>query len=84
MGNNPELKVFQRVSASRKDIPFDVHPEGKDKIDDERRSHREKRDVDEPGPDPGSGNAHSFPDGSTHPKHLPFDKVLQSVHTSNL
>jgi hypothetical protein len=79
-----QLKIFHGVSARRKNIPFDVHPEGQDKINDQRRTHRQKRDIDEPGPDPGGGNAHPLPDGRTHPECLPFDEMLQSVHTANL
>jgi hypothetical protein len=77
-------KIFQGVPAGRQDISFYIHPESEDKINDKRRPHRKKGDVDKPGPDPGSGNAHSFSNGCTNTKHLPFDKVLQSVHIANI
>ena len=85
MGNNlRDLEVFQGIPARREDIPFYIHPECQDKVDDKGRPHREEGDIDKPGADPGSGNPHSFPDSRTHPKYLPFDEVLHSVHTSNL
>jgi hypothetical protein len=77
-------KIFQGVPARGQDIPFYIHPESKDKINDQRRPHRKERDIDKPGPDPGGGNTHSFSNGCTYTKHLPFDKVFESVHIANI
>jgi hypothetical protein len=85
MGINYErLKIFKRVPAGGKNVSLDIHPESQDKIDDQGRSHRKEGNVNKPGTDTGSGNAHLLPDRRTYAKYLPFDKVLQSVHTSNL
>lgn len=78
------LQIFHGVPARGKNIALDVHPEGQDKINNERTAHGQKGDVYKPGPDPGSGDPHPFSDGCTYPEHLPFDEILQSVHTANL
>ena len=78
------LKVFDRIPARRQNIAFDIHPESQDKIDDQWRAHSEKRDVNKPGPDTGSGYAHSLSDRRTHSENLPLDEVLESVHVANL
>ena len=77
-------KIFQGVPAGRQDISFYIHPESKDKINDKRRPHRKKGDVDKPGPDPGSGNAHSFTDSSTDTECMPFDELLHFIHNAKL
>jgi hypothetical protein len=77
-------EILQRVSSGRKNISFDIHPKSQDKIDNQRGTHREKRDVDEPGPDTGSGYAHPLTDRRTHSEYLPLDEVLQSVHASKI
>ena len=84
MGNNPRLEVFQRVSAGRQDIPFDIHPEGEDKVDNKRRTHRQEGDINKPGPDTRSGDTHPVTDGRAYAKYLPFNEVLQSIHSANL
>jgi hypothetical protein len=78
------LQIFQRITPGRQNISFDVHPKGEDKIDDQGGTHGEKGDIDEPGPDAGSGYTHSITDRSAHSENLPLDEVLESVHTSNL
>ena len=78
------LKIFQGISAGRKNIPFDIHPESQNKIDDQRRTHRKKRNIDKPGPDPGRGDTHLLPNGRAYPEYLPFYEILQSVHNANL
>ena len=77
-------KIFNRVSTRRENITFDIHPKGEDEINDERRAHRNKRNVNKPGPDPRRGDTHFVADSRTYPKDLPFNEVLQSVHNANL
>lgn len=77
-------EIFHRITAGRKNITLNIHPERQNKINDERRPHREKGNVNKPGSDPGSGNTHPVPDRCAYTKYLPFDEVLQSVHTTKL
>jgi hypothetical protein len=84
VGIPTQLQVFKWIPAGGKDIPLDVHPKGKDEIEDERRSHGEKGDIDEPGPDTGSGYAHFLTYRRTHSKNLPLDEVLKLVHGAKL
>jgi hypothetical protein len=77
-------KIFDRIPARRENIPFDIHPESQDEINDQRRAHGEKGNINKPGTDPRRGDAHSVTDGRTYPKDLPFNEVLQSIHNANL
>ena len=79
-----QLQVFERVPAGRKDIALDIHPKSKDEIYDERWSHGEERDVDEPGPDTGGGYTHSLTYCRAHSKNLPLDEVFKLVHKAKL
>jgi hypothetical protein len=78
------LQVFKGVSAGGKDITLDIHPKGKDEIDDEWRTHGEERNVNEPGADTGSGYTHPFTDRCTHSKNLPLDEVFKLVHRAKV
>ncbi|HEY6902541.1 MAG TPA: hypothetical protein VI233_17910 [Puia sp.] len=78
------LQIFEGVSAGRQDVPLDIHPKGKDKVNYQRGTHCKKRNVDKPGPDTGSGDTHPFTNCRTHSKHLPLDEVLESIHGTNL
>ena len=78
------LQVFKRIPACRKDVALDIHPKCKDEINDERWAHGEEWDVNEPGPDTGSGDTHSLADRCAHSKNLPLDEVFKLVHTSKL
>ena len=78
------LQIFQRVSPGRQDISLYIHPKRKDEVNNKRRAHGKEGNIDEPGADSGSGYTHSLTDCRTHPKYLPLDEVLESVHTANL
>jgi hypothetical protein len=49
--HNPRSQIFEWIPTGRKDISLDIHPEGKDEIDNKRRAHCEKGNVNKPGPD---------------------------------
>jgi hypothetical protein len=84
VGIPTQLQVFKRIPAGTKDIPLDIHPKGKDEINNEGRSHGEKGDIDEPGPDTGGGYTHFLTYRRTHSKNLPLDEVLKLVHRAKL
>ena len=79
-----KLQISDRISAGRENIALDVHPKGQDKIDDKGRTHREKGNIDEPGADTGSGDAHFLPNSRAYTEHLPLYIGLQSVHCTKL
>jgi len=81
---NPHSQIFEWISTGRKDITLDIHPECKDEVDNKRRTHGEKGNINKPGTDTGSGDTHSFTNCCTHTENLPLDEVLESVHASNL
>jgi hypothetical protein len=74
-------QVSEGIPAGRKDVTLDIHPKGEDEIDDERRTHSEEGDVNEPGPDTGSGYTHPLAYCRTHSKNLPFDEVFKLFHS---
>jgi hypothetical protein len=80
VGIPTRLEIPEGVSAGGKDVALDIHPKGKDEIDDERRTHGEKGDVNEPGTDTGSGYTHPLTYCRTHSKNLPLDEVFQLFH----
>jgi hypothetical protein len=75
---------FKRISFSRHDISFDIHPESKDKINNQGRAHGEERDINKPGSDPGRSDSQTVTDGRTYSEHLPFNEFLHPVHDCNL
>jgi hypothetical protein len=84
VGIPTRLQVPEGIAAGGKDITLDIHPKGEDEINDERRTHGQERDVNEPGPDAGSGYAHPFTYCRTHSKNLPLDEVFKLVHKAKL
>jgi hypothetical protein len=77
-------QVSEGVPAGGEDVTFYIHPKGKDEIDDERRAHGEERDVNEPGPDTGSGYTHPLTYRRTHSENLPLDEGFKLVHKAKL
>ena len=68
----PEVRVFfpsflgiQWVTLGRHDVPFDIHPKGEDKIDNQGRTHSNKRNINKPSSDAGCSDAQSFSDRRT-------------------
>jgi len=50
-GHTTHSQIFKWVSTGRKDITLDIHPKSKDEIDNKRRAHGEKGNINKPGPD---------------------------------
>lgn len=78
------LTILQWVSAAVPDIVADIHPKGQEHINNDRRTHRKKRDVNKVLADRGTGYSYFFTNIGANPKHLPFNKVLEPVHTAKL
>jgi hypothetical protein len=78
------LLIFQGVAAQRPNVPFNIHPEGKDKINNKGRSHSEKGYIDKPGANARCGDAKPFANSGTYAKCLPFYKLPEPVHASKL
>jgi hypothetical protein len=76
--------IFQGVTAQGRDIPFNIHPERQNKINNKRGTHCQERNIHEPGTNARRSDAQSFSDSGAHAKSLPFDKVPESIHASKL
>ena len=76
------LKVPQRVAPGIEYVPLYIHPECNKEVDNYRRPHGKKRNVDEVFTNGGSGNAHPFTNGTAYTKHMPFNKKFKTVHTA--
>ena len=74
---------FEGIPFGSCDVSFDIHPESQDEIDNQRRTHGEKGNINKPGPDAGSGNAQSFAYGGTYAEYLPLNELLHPVHAAN-
>jgi hypothetical protein len=78
------LKVSQRISPCIKDIALYIHPECHKKVNNNRGAQGHKGHIDKILPDGGCSNTHLFTNGSTYPKHMPFNKMFETVHTAKL
>jgi hypothetical protein len=76
--------IFQWVSAQRPNVPFNIHPESKDKINNKRRTHGEEGYINKPGTNAGCGDAQSLANSGAYSKCLPFYKLPEPVHASKL
>lgn len=72
-----------RIPSPIQYILLDIHPESYKEIDDHRATHCDKRNVDEIFADGGGSNSHLFAYGCAHSEHMPFYKMLKTVHTLN-
>jgi hypothetical protein len=78
------LKVAEGVSAGVEDIMFNIHPESKENINNNRRSHRDKRNINKVFSDGDCRNAQHLTYSGTYPINLPFYEIFEPVHISNL
>jgi hypothetical protein len=78
------LQVTQGVSPGFGDVVLNIHPEGQYHINDQGRAHSEKSGINKEEADPGGGDAQFVTKGRTNPKGLPFYKIFDLVHISNL
>jgi hypothetical protein len=81
---SPNYLSSKGITFRSHDITFDIHPKSKDKINDQRRTHCEERNINKPGADTGSGNSKTIADSSTYAEQLPFNEYLHPVHNANL
>ena len=78
------LKVPEWVAPCIQYVPLYIHPESNEKINNYRRAHCHKRNVDKIFTDNRSGNAHPFANGSANAKYMPFYKMFETVHAVNI
>ena len=79
-----DLTVLQRVSAPVPDIVADIDPKSKEHVYNYGRAHGKEGDINKVFADSSIGNAHFFANIGANPKHLPFNKVLELIHTAKL
>jgi hypothetical protein len=61
-----------------------IHPECQENINDHRRPHGEEGNINKIFSDGECGNTQYFTYPGTNPENLPFDKIFEPVHISNL
>jgi hypothetical protein len=83
-GCTAQLKITHGIAPRIFDVIFYVHPESKDQVKDYRRAESKERDINKIFANRRSGDAHSFTNGSTNSKHLPFYKVFYFIHFPKL
>ena len=79
-----ELQISDRISPRIKNVAFHIHPECNKKINNQRRTHCEKGNINKIFPDGGCGNACFFSDRRTNAEHMPFNKMLKTIHNRHL
>jgi hypothetical protein len=79
-----ELKIPQRIPSCIKYVALNIHPECNKQVNDYRGSHGKKGDINKIFADSCGGNAHFFSNGGTNSEYMPFNKVLQAVHSRKL
>lgn len=72
--------IPQGVPASHTDVPFEVHPEGQEKIKQNRGSQRQTGNINEILSYGKSWNTHLFTDPGTYSQNLPFNEVSKLIH----
>jgi hypothetical protein len=78
------LEVIPGIPLRRPDILPHISPESQYHIDDDRRAHRQDRGVHEILPDLAGSNTHPVANGCTNAKSIPFNKVFEFVHSTNI
>jgi hypothetical protein len=79
-----KLQITQGIPAGGSDIALHIHPEGQHHVYNDGRTKRKKGYVHKPHAYTGSSNPHALANSGTHAKGLPFNKILQAVHTTNI
>ena len=79
-----DLTVLQRVSAPVPDIVTDINPKSEEHVYNYGRAHGKKGDINKVFADSSIGNSNFFTNIGANPKHLPFNKVLELIHTAKL
>ena len=78
------LTVLQWIPAPVPDIIADIDPKSQEHVYDYGRAHGKKRNINKVFADRGIGDTHFFTNIGANPKHLPFNKVLELIHTAKL
>jgi len=65
-------------------IFFYVHPKSNDHINNDRRTHRKKRNINKPHTDATGGDTQSFTNSGTNSERLPLDECFYSVHFAKI
>ena len=78
------LTILQWISAAVPDIITDINPKSKEHVYNYRRPHRKEGDINKVLTDGGTGYSYFFTNIGANPKHLPFNKVLELIHTAKL
>jgi len=74
----------QRIPSCIEDIPFYIHPESHEEVNNDRGTQGHEGHIDKVLAYGGSSDAHLFADGGTYPKHMPLNKMFKPVHTAKL
>ena len=80
----PSLQVPQRVPPRIQNIPFDIHPECNEEINDDRRAHRKEGYINKIFANGGSGDAHSLANGCANAEYMPLDKMFEPLHNAKI
>ena len=76
--------IPEGIPSQGSDVSLHIHPESDNKIHNQRRAHRKEGNINEPGSDTNHWNSNPFSKSGTHPIQLPFYKISQAVHPTNL
>ena len=79
-----DLTVLERVSAPVPDVVADINPKSEKHVYNNGRAHGKERDINKVFSDGSIGNTYFFANIRANPKHLPFNKVLELIHTAKL
>lgn len=76
--------IIEGISSSAPDIIADIQPESYEHINDDGRTHSEERDINEIFADGGVSDPDFFANIGAYTENLPFNKMPESVHETNL
>jgi hypothetical protein len=75
-------EITDGIPSGAPDILLDVHPEGYDKVKQDRGPQGQEGQVDEIHSDSGGGNTPFIAQVRTYTEYLPFDEIFKAVHTA--
>ena len=75
-----KLQISQWITPGVFDIIFNIHPESKDHIKNNRRAKREERKIDKISAYFRSSNSHFLTYGCANTENMPFNKMLYFIH----
>ena len=82
--NLKHLQVTQGIAPGIENVAFNIHPKSDKQVDNNGRPHCYKSDIDKIFADGGSSDSKAFANCSANTEYMPFNKMPEIFHITNL